>query len=46
MLTQVYGQDAPPLRGLDRPDASGICITEARAMFGWRPKRSWRDQLG
>jgi nucleoside-diphosphate-sugar epimerase len=46
MLTQVYGQDAPPLRSLDRPDASGIRIAKARAMFGWSPKRSWRDELG
>jgi hypothetical protein len=28
------------------PDAPGICIAKARAMFGWSPKRSWRDELG
>ncbi|HEX3957715.1 MAG TPA: hypothetical protein VHZ03_13950 [Trebonia sp.] len=46
MLTQAYGEDAPPVRALDRPDAGGICIAKARAMFGWNPKRSWRDEAG
>jgi len=33
------------LRPLDRPDASGYSIARARALFGWDPRRSWRDHL-
>jgi UDP-glucose 4-epimerase len=45
LLATAYGDDAPPLRELDRPDAGGISITKARAMFGWEPRRSWRDEF-
>ena len=33
------------LRPVDRPDASGYSIVRARALFGWDPRRSWRDHL-
>lgn len=33
------------LRPIDRVDASGICIDKARRLFGWEPRRSWRDYL-
>jgi UDP-glucose 4-epimerase len=45
LLAGAYGDDAPPLRDLDRPDASGISIAKAREMFGWDPQRSWRDEF-
>jgi nucleoside-diphosphate-sugar epimerase len=34
-----------PLRPLERPDAGGISIARARALFGWDPRRSWRHYL-
>jgi UDP-glucose 4-epimerase len=34
-----------PVRPVDRVDASGTSIARARALFGWDPKRSWRDYL-
>ncbi|TQM11296.1 NAD-dependent epimerase/dehydratase family protein [Pseudonocardia kunmingensis] len=45
LLKQAYGDTAPPLRDLPRPDAGGIAIDKARRVFGWNPKRSWRDHL-
>jgi UDP-glucose 4-epimerase len=30
---------------LERPDAAGYDISRARRLFGWDPKRSWRDHL-
>lgn len=45
LLSAAYGDSAPPLRELDRPDSGGISITKARAMFGWDPQRSWRDEI-
>jgi len=45
LTDQVFGPDAPPLRALERPDAGGISIAKARALFGWKPERSWRDHL-
>jgi UDP-glucose 4-epimerase len=46
LLRGAYGDAAPPLRPLERPDASGISSAKARAVFGWMPSRSWRDVLG
>ncbi|MEE1798081.1 NAD(P)-dependent oxidoreductase [Streptomyces sp. JV176] len=45
LLHAAYGDEGPPLRDLARPDASGIAIDKARRLFGWDPKRSWRDHL-
>ncbi|MCC9146783.1 MULTISPECIES: NAD(P)-dependent oxidoreductase [unclassified Arthrobacter] len=44
ILSEHYG-DQIQLRGLDRPDASGISSAKAHKLLGWRPKRSWRDYL-
>ncbi|MCQ2002149.1 NAD(P)-dependent oxidoreductase [Arthrobacter zhaoxinii] len=44
ILSENYG-DQIQLRGLDRPDASGISSAKARKLLGWQPKRSWRDYL-
>jgi UDP-glucose 4-epimerase len=44
ILSKYYG-DQIQLRGLDRPDASGISSAKAHKMLGWNPKRSWRDYL-
>jgi UDP-glucose 4-epimerase len=45
VLRDFYGADAPPLRDLPRPDASAISAARARTLFGWDPKRSWRDHV-
>jgi UDP-glucose 4-epimerase len=45
LLRLAYGASAPPLREVSRPDAGGIAIDRARELFGWDPKRSWRDHL-
>jgi nucleoside-diphosphate-sugar epimerase len=45
-LEEAYGTAAPPLRELPRPDAGGIAIDKARKLFGWDPRRSWRDHGG
>jgi UDP-glucose 4-epimerase len=44
-LREAYGESAPPLRELSRPDAGGISIDKARELFGWDPQRSWRDHV-
>ena len=46
LLAEAYGNSAPALRDLDRPDAGGIAIGKARELFGWNPRRSWRDHMG
>ncbi|WP_041795893.1 NAD-dependent epimerase/dehydratase family protein [Modestobacter italicus] len=33
------------VRPLDRPDASAISSAKAQRLFGWAPRRSWRDHL-
>jgi UDP-glucose 4-epimerase len=33
------------LRPIPRPDASGISSAKADKLFGWTPRRSWRDLL-
>jgi nucleoside-diphosphate-sugar epimerase len=45
LLHTAYGDGAPPLREVDRPDAGGIAIDKARRLFGWDPQRSWRDHV-
>jgi nucleoside-diphosphate-sugar epimerase len=45
LLAEAYGADAPPLRRTSRPDAGGIEIAKARRLFGWDPRRSWRDHV-
>jgi UDP-glucose 4-epimerase len=44
-LRELFGEKAPPLRELARPDAGGIAIDKARQLFGWDPQRSWRDHV-
>jgi UDP-glucose 4-epimerase len=46
LMRVALGDAAPPLRPVDRADASGISIAKARRLFGWDPKHSWRDRLG
>ena len=46
LVHAALGDQAPPLRPLDRDDAGGISIGKARRLFGWTPKRFWRDYLG
>jgi len=45
LLVESYGEQAPPLRAVRRPDASGINIAKAEKLFGWAPTRSWRDRI-
>ncbi len=45
LLRAAYGDAAPALRTLEREDASGISSAKARRLFGWEPKRSWRERL-
>lgn len=45
LMAEVYGDRAPETGPLDRPDAGGICSDKARRLFGWEPRRSWRDHV-
>jgi UDP-glucose 4-epimerase len=45
LLAEAYGDSAPPLRPLGRPDASGIDSSKAEKLFGWRPENSWRNRV-
>jgi UDP-glucose 4-epimerase len=45
LLEEAYGESAPPLRPLGRPDASGIDSSKAGKVFGWSPAVSWRDRV-
>jgi UDP-glucose 4-epimerase len=45
LIATAYGDQAPPLRAVERPDSSAISCAKARAMFGWNPHRSWRDEF-
>jgi UDP-glucose 4-epimerase len=45
LVAGAYGDGAPPLATLDRPDASAISCAKARTLFGWNPTRSWRDHV-
>lgn len=38
MVARAYGDDAPPVRDLDRPDAGAISVAKARRLFGWEPR--------
>jgi UDP-glucose 4-epimerase len=42
LVATVYGDKAPPVGALPRPDASAIDSSKARRLFGWNPARSWR----
>ena len=46
LLDSAYGENAPPLRPLLRPDAGGISISKAQRLLGWKPMHSWRERLG
>jgi len=43
-IKQHYG-DTIKLMPMDRVDSSGISCAKAKRLFGWEPKRSWRDYL-
>lgn len=45
LAAAAFGDTTPAIRELDREDASGISIAKARRLFGWDPKRSWRDHV-
>lgn len=45
MWRRWYPDSDTELRPVDRPDASGVDISRARELLGWRPSRSWRDYL-
>lgn len=45
LLAEAYGESAPPLRSLGRPDASGIDSSKAARLFGWAPAVSWRERV-
>jgi UDP-glucose 4-epimerase len=45
LVTGAFGAGAPPIGDLEREDSGGISIAKARRLFGWDPKRSWRDHL-
>jgi UDP-glucose 4-epimerase len=45
VLADFYGDQAPPLGDLARPDAGAISAAKATALFDWHPKRSWRDHV-
>lgn len=45
LMTEAYGKDAPELRETRRPDSGGISSDRARELFGWEPRRSWRDHI-
>lgn len=46
LVESSFDTDAPELRAVAREDSSGLCCEKAAALFGWRPTRSWRDELG
>jgi UDP-glucose 4-epimerase len=37
--------ETPDVRPFGRVDSSGISSAKATEMFGWQPRRSWRDHL-
>ena len=38
LVAKAYGDDAPPVRELERPDAGAISVAKARRLFGWEPR--------
>ena len=38
LVAAAYGDDAPPVRELDRPDSGAISVAKARRLFGWEPR--------
>jgi len=44
-LIRHHHGDEIEIRGLARPDASGISIAKAERLLGYAPTRSWRDYL-
>ncbi|MFP5070830.1 NAD-dependent epimerase/dehydratase family protein [Pseudonocardia nantongensis] len=38
LVARAYGDHAPPVRDLERPDAAAINIGKARRLFGWAPR--------
>ncbi|MBW0102236.1 NAD(P)-dependent oxidoreductase [Pseudonocardia sp. KRD291] len=38
LVARAYGDDAPPVRDLERPDAGAISVAKARRLFGWEPR--------
>ena len=37
LVRAAYGDHAPPIHELERPDAGAISIAKARRLFGWEP---------
>jgi nucleoside-diphosphate-sugar epimerase len=44
-LVRTHFDGGVELRPIPRPDASGISCAKAEKLFGWVPRRSWRDLL-
>ncbi|MBN9789964.1 MULTISPECIES: NAD(P)-dependent oxidoreductase [unclassified Pseudonocardia] len=38
LVAAAYGDDAPPIGELERPDAGALSIAKARRLFGWEPR--------
>ena len=38
LVAKAYGDDAPPVGDLERPDAGALSIAKARRLFGWEPR--------
>ncbi|WP_068800743.1 NAD-dependent epimerase/dehydratase family protein [Pseudonocardia sp. HH130630-07] len=38
LVARAFGDDAPPVGDLDRPDAGALSIAKARRLFGWEPR--------
>ncbi|MEJ2864361.1 NAD-dependent epimerase/dehydratase family protein [Actinomycetospora flava] len=38
LVARAYGNAAPPVGDLERPDAGAISIAKARRLFGWQPR--------
>lgn len=45
LLNELLPSGASAVRTLAREDAGGVNIDKARRLFGWDPKRSWRDHV-
>ncbi|RZT88767.1 nucleoside-diphosphate-sugar epimerase [Pseudonocardia sediminis] len=38
LVAKAYGDDAPEIRDLERPDSGAISVAKARRLFGWEPR--------